>query len=1081
MRYSRFFNVKPISLLLLGCLLVSQVEAARLPPPSPIYINLEPIEPPDLPPQVDAVIFDNRSLFVDQNAAFLLQNVTFFLLTGFGGQLYEAQSVRFWTNSGTMVGVPGFRFETLPDVRRLPPRLRRRPGANLPKPAAAFVNHGDILVSGMLFIHSTNVISPGRLEGDLGSRITVHATNGVADLSRGAIRVGRVTSQFAPPPGFFFNLDPELVTLYAATGTNGFYNRSNLPPLFLPTAFTPVIFGTNFTNFASAQPRPPFYEALVNPTVSGQPVTTRITNFLSSVPTCGGDYAAFAQVTDFGFFGGRNVTVAFVETNSFIETNVSIDVRFLGGFFGSSIAVQYSSPEFDIIEQQVRTNVVTLVDSGFISPMPPPTNVFSFFPSPFNYQFVRGRVPGFELGSPGNTNFTPALFYDQNFQTDSVAYAYSTISWQIGPTNLSLFNAPVITPFFTGFALGVHPAAADPTNFPSRVEITSKELSLDHTRIRAEQAIDIRTTNLRSNNFATVDAPFVNFDVGTTNVNLLISNLAPVTVNRAHGQLSAYSAVWTVNVTNVFTNIFFTNIVVAPVNFHVLIVGNCLQFTQPTILHRLALQATNLLLEDNLFVNNSAKINSEAVTIGRNASLQLPLRTSWAFTNIQNVSHLTNLGIINVPGAGAFFGTAPSGYVFPRQTRRQQRRNPNRIEAYTDFVNHGIIVAATESINSSLVENTGSLFNPALLVATNGPILITANSVIVSNAVLAAGQNIEIRANDVSLRNSLISAGSTNIVGESAVIVPGSLIIDATNSLGDTGVAFTNQINVTGGIRIPTRPETARDLLGSSVRVHGGIFSDSQIVWAGEDRGPVVEGFSGNLALGQLTLDGGTGGGAIGNFFSFRGATSGDAIYVDYLELLNHATNFSFALGVAPDFTIYFADSNILPEKIDETSGGRVRWVSQFTGPRSSTNIVYPNGVTYVFNAGVVRSRDRDDDGDGVVNAEDCTPISVPDFDSTLPCPPAPAAAKTVALSTQNIYLTIALASGGREVVLNWDATANSANTVEFTDSLAGPAGAGWQSLTNFINGPVNARVTVKDAVGGPLRVYRVRVDAGKP
>ena len=41
--------------------------------------------------------------------------------------------------------------------------------------------------------------------------------------------------------------------------------------------------------------------------------------------------------------------------------------------------------------------------------------------------------------------------------------------------------------------------------------------------------------------------------------------------------------------------------------------------------------------------------------------------------------------------------------------------------------------------------------------------------------------------------------------------------------------------------------------------------------------------------------------------------------------------------------------------------------------------------------------------------------------------------------------------------------------------------GGAWQTLTNFINGPVDARVTVKDAAGGPLRVYRVRVDAGKP
>src|ERR1051325_3633050 len=121
--------------ILLVCLTGSFAASAaqRLPPPSPIYLNLEPLEPPDLPPQLDAVVFENRSLFNVQNSAFLFVNPTLFLFSGLSGELYQGQSVLFWTNSGTMVGVPGFRFETLVDARRLPPRLRRKPGARLPK------------------------------------------------------------------------------------------------------------------------------------------------------------------------------------------------------------------------------------------------------------------------------------------------------------------------------------------------------------------------------------------------------------------------------------------------------------------------------------------------------------------------------------------------------------------------------------------------------------------------------------------------------------------------------------------------------------------------------------------------------------------------------------------------------------------------------------------------------------------------------------------------------------------------------------------------------------------------------------
>ena len=80
------------------------------------------------------------------------------------------------------------------------------------------------------------------------------------------------------------------------------------------------------------------------------------------------------------------------------------------------------------------------------------------------------------------------------------------------------------------------------------------------------------------------------------------------------------------------------------------------------------------------------------------------------------------------------------------------------------------------------------------------------------------------------------------------------------------------------------------------------------------------------------------------------------------------------------------------------------------------------------------------------------------------------------ALGGSEFNLQIALALGG--VVLTWDAPANSANTVEFTESLSGGA---WQTLTNFINGPAGKPVTVRDATAAPARVYRVRVDAGKP
>jgi hypothetical protein len=253
-------------------------------------------------------------------------------------------------------------------------------------------------------------------------------------------------------------------------------------------------------------------------------------------------------------------------------------------------------------------------------------------------------------------------------------------------------------------------------------------------------------------------------------------------------------------------------------------------------------------------------------------------------------------------------------------------------------------------------------------------------------------------------------------------------------------------------------------------------------VWPAENRGPTPEGFTGNLALGRLVLDG-----LGGNLFRFKSATESNAIYVDFLELRNDATNFNFAIGVDPDFTIYFADCNLGPERLAAISGGRLQWVSSFAGPQSSTNLTYPNGVTYTFNAGLVRSLDIDSDNDTIANGLDCTPIPVAGFDTFgaqcsggiifPPVPPPGAAAASLSANSSELGLAISLSSATAEVTLQWNAPAGSTSTVEYAESL----GAGsWRTLTNLVNGPENTRLTVKDAAGAPLRVYRVRVDAVK-
>jgi len=375
------------------------------------------------------------------------------------------------------------------------------------------------------------------------------------------------------------------------------------------------------------------------------------------------------------------------------------------------------------------------------------------------------------------------------------------------------------------------------------------------------------------------------------------------------------------------------------------------------------------------------------------------------------------------------------------------------------------------------------------LNASGGVGQFTGSQGTISNAEITATSDIEFHGNDLHFASTLIRAGnpSTNV----AQYIRGALIIDATNSLGDFDQTTTNDWFVSGGVRLPTEPANKGDFMGTRIYSSANALVSSTIVWPGENRGATPEGFSGNLALGRLVLDG-----LGGNLFRFRSATVSNALYVDYLELRNDATNFNFAIGVDPDFTIYFGDCNLGPARLTAISGGRLQWVSTFTGPQSSTNLTYPNGHTYTFNAGVVRSLDLDSDGDTVANGLDCTPIIPPGEENnpglwfgaqctggivSPPVPPLAARAAAVAASlsstSSDLGLAISLSSSGDQVTLQWNAPAGAASTVEYAGELGATS---WRTLTNFINGPENTRMTVRDAAGAPLRVYRVRVDAAR-
>ncbi len=1043
------------NILLAVFLCVSALTSVAAPTPvSPIFINAQPLTPPEIPPQLDAVVFWNQSLFVVSND-FLIPPFAFI------SEPYEGQSVQFWTNNGTMLGLPGFRLNYTPNPDHLTRRERRKRGATLPRPSQVVYNDGEITVADSLQIHARNLYNPGLLAGDVRARIRINVTNGLADLSRGAIHVGDLPLPFCSSPTnfvsgpFFFSFgDPTVRYDYLSSGVSGSVGTNRFP---LP--IDQLTLGTNFfPNFLPPFPRPPFSEFR-------QFIGTNLfTNILTTVNSCG-EFDAFVftrtniiALTPALFLTNREVSVVFVPTNGF-STNVSVRIGFPTN---DSPIVEFRAPYFDVIGQRHETDIVTFRDDG--------ASIFR------GHDCQLDNVPG------PNTPFNTGLFYSTNYVTNLVDYFYTVASAQVGTTNSIYFTNSVNT--FTFFpALGQSLAAASPTNFTGSVHIRAHDLDLTQARIRAENGVFIQATNLVGNANSFIDAPFITFDVGTTNNTLTISNLALPQVNRVQANFNSWAGSWNVDEITGFqtnlvpvpgTNLFTTNIVpvLSDVSYHVLILGACVDALHPSILEQLSLHGTNIVIEDNLAINRSFQLEGRSVTFGSNSSLSLPLNLDLAFTNVIGVTSLTNEGVLNVPDA-AYFGMFEAGYVQPPRPRRRlgrRRVSPPQLLTYENFVNHDTIRAASVAVRAGYVEHAGPPFSPALILATNGSATLDGGTLLISNAVITARSDIRLTGGDVLITHSILSAGATNF-GRFNSFVPGALIIDPTNSFTDGGLAAANEWRVTSGVRLLHYPAFPGDLMGTRIVSVAGTFNSSRHVWSAQDRGVSVEGFSDNLAVGHFVLDG-----ALGTSFRFSSATTSNAIYIDYLELLNFPTNYNFALSIDPDFTIYFANAYIPPEKLDQVSGGRLRWVSEFTGPLSSTNILYPDNHFYTFNIGLVRSKDLDSDGDGIVNADDCTPIAVPGIDTSLPCPSPASVAQSLAISTQDIGLTIGLASGGEDVVLNWNAPANSANTVEFSDSLA--AGT-WQPLTNFINGPVDTRVTVRQAAVHPLRVYRVHMNTG--
>jgi len=383
---------------------------------------------------------------------------------------------------------------------------------------------------------------------------------------------------------------------------------------------------------------------------------------------------------------------------------------------------------------------------------------------------------------------------------------------------------------------------------------------------------------------------------------------------------------------------------------------------------------------------------------------------------------------------------------------------------YGGWINHGIVTDFGAVVYATNFESDGVISNGALggftlqaVTATftngslyaGGNIALTASSLVVSNVALQAGRSLTLQV------TNLLTDGVTN--NDYGLTNGNVWLVQNTNSAGGNGLIM------------PVKPLLG-DLLGTTISNYAaGPNKQVNNTWAGQDRGVSVNGYTNNVAVGRLVLD------AVGasSLFYFSGVAVTNAMYVDDLEFMDAATNTDnngniTAAGFNPNLNlvIYYAKAVLggvpFSSKLNHKNGNHFRWVPTYAGIFSSTNLVYPAGVTNVLNAGLVSDPFLDSNGNGTPNGSDPNPIFVP------------AQVALTSIYTNN--------SQPAKVRLQWHSIPAATNYLQYTTNLLSP---NWQVLTNFIS-PTN----VPPVTGWPLtnlvyvtnspvpqKYYRVHVD----
>ena len=355
-------------------------------------------------------------------------------------------------------------------------------------------------------------------------------------------------------------------------------------------------------------------------------------------------------------------------------------------------------------------------------------------------------------------------------------------------------------------------------------------------------------------------------------------------------------------------------------------------------------------------------------------------------------------------------------------------------------------------INSGVLSDFGSTMSVDNFVngglVTNGPgsFILTSLTTTLTNGALYAGGDISLAADNLDTRNLLLQAGrglilnGSNSISDEHVINVNGWTIDDTNGTGFDGLGLALP-------ELPTSTDPSNNLLGTTITIQSPPPNKSVTnIWAGRDYDYVVSGpftdkgyFTNNVAIGQLSL---TALGPNSQIYFTGTATNGttNAIYVDNLILNNYAS-YANGEGTAKipsllfnkNIVIYYANAwatttvnggplEEISFQLNHSNTNHLRWVPEYTGLFSSTNIVYPGGVKHSINIGLLDSP-LDSDGSGLANSKNPYPLFVAD----------------------EINFKPTVKKSGMQ--LTWCSIPSSTNSIYYSTNLFS-----WTLVTNFVS-----------------------------